>query len=295
VLLINPPIILVLVVLVIVRIPRTPGHPGTRLDLPGALTVTAALAALIFGVTEGEQRGFADATAWGALAVAVALGVVFIGIERSMTEPMLPAALLRGQRAVTLGAVLVLGAGLAGYVYFTSLYLQRVVHLAPGITGLALGPASAMVLLTSTQASRRLLPRLGTTWQLVVAFALMCGGQLWLAQATAHGNYVADVLGPILITSAGVGLALPAASLAVTHEAPVHQRGIAGALFAASQQAGSAVGLAVLAAAAAASTASSGQLISGYQLAFLIVAALAAVTAVALGAATRIRSTPAAT
>lgn len=284
VLLINPPIIVVLIGFVIFRIPALPGHRGIRLDLPGALTATVSLAALIFGVTDGEQHGFSNAGAWGAIALAALLGAALIVTERRASEPMLPPVLLHGPRAVTLGAVLVLGAALAGYVYFVSLYLQRVLGLAPGITGLALAPATVMVLVISMEVSRRVLPRLGTAWQLVVAFALICGGQLWLSQASSDGSYVTDVLGPILVTSAGVGLALPAASLAVTHEAPAHQRGIAGALFVAGQQAGSAVGLAALAAVAAASTSHSGRLVSGYQLAFLIVAVLAAITAIAMSA-----------
>lgn len=291
VLLVNPPIVLVLVMLVSLRIPAARGHAGIRLDLPGALAATGAMGALILGVSNAEQHRLADPVVWAPLALAALLTAALVLIERRTDGPMLPAALLRGHRAVMIGAVLVLGAALAGYVYFASLYVQRVLGLSPDVTGLSLAPASAMVMLVSTQASRRLLPRLGTGWQLVVAFVLIGGGQLWLAQAAADGSYVADVLGPLLITSAGIGLALPAASLAMTHDVPPHQRGMAGALFAAGQQAGSAIGLAILATVAAATTVRTGDLAGGYQIAFLSVAILAAVTAVVMATSTLLRRT----
>lgn len=216
----------------------------------------------------------------------VALAAVLVGtlaiIERHASEPMLPPELLRRNRAVILGAALAVGAVLAGYIYFVSLYLQRVLDFSPAQTGIALAPATAMVMLMSTQVSRRVLGLIGTTGQLVIALGLMGIGQGWLAFVDADGTYLADVLGPILITSAGIGLALPAASLAITSGAAPHQRGIAGALFVASQQTGSAIGLAALATVASAQTAITGHLVSGYQRAFLVVAVMAIAAAVAV-------------
>lgn len=282
VLLINPPIIVLLLVFVLWRIPTLHGRRGVGLDLPGALTVTAAIAALMLGVNQGAEHGFGTWKVWMLVSLAAVLVGTLTIIERHASEPMLPPELLRRNRAVILGAALAIGAVLAGYIYFVSLYLQRVLDFSPAQTGLALAPATAMVMLMSTQVSRRVLGLIGTTGQLVIALGLMGIGQGWLAFVDTDGTYLADVLGPILITSAGIGLALPAASLAITSGAAPHQRGIAGALFVASQQTGSAIGLAALATVASAQTAVTGHLVSGYQRAFLVVAVVAIAAAVAV-------------
>ncbi|WIE73928.1 MFS transporter [Curtobacterium sp. MCJR17_020] len=282
VLLINPPLILVLIALILWRVPAIPGHSGIRLDLPGALTATGATAALILGVSQGQQNGFGSPSSWIALVAAAVLAVAFVAVERRIADPMLPFSLLRGDgRPAALVAILVIGAVLAGYVYFVSMYLQRVLAFSALQTGLALVPATLTAFVVSTQVARRVLPRLGFRRQLLLALLLVGAGQLWLSQVTATGSYVVNVLAGILLTAAGMGLALPAASLALTAEAPPHQHGIAGALFASGQQVGSAIGIAVLATIAAASTDTTGDLVSGYRLSFLVATGLIALAVIA--------------
>jgi len=283
VLLVNPPLIAILIALILWRVPAIAGHHEVRLDLPGALTVTAAIAALIFGVSQGQQNGFASPSSWAALTAAVVLAVAFVLIERRSADPMLPFSLLRGGgRPAALIAILVIGAVLAGYVYFVSMYLQHVLGLSAVQTGLALVPATMTALVISTQVARRVLPRLGYRRQLLIALLLIGAGQLWLSQISATGSYAGNVLGGILLTAAGMGLALPAASLALTADAPPHQRGIAGALFASGQQIGSAIGIAVFATVAAASTNITGDLVSGYRLSFLLATGLIVLAGIAL-------------
>jgi MFS family permease len=109
----------------------------------------------------------------------------------------------------------------------------------------------------------------------------MGAGQLWLAQITAGASYPAAVLPGLVLTAAGVGLALPTASIAITSGVRASDQGLAGALFTTSQQTGAAVGLAILATAAAAATAGhGGSLADGYRLSFLIAAGLAVLAAI---------------
>jgi MFS family permease len=110
----------------------------------------------------------------------------------------------------------------------------------------------------------------------------MGAGQLWLAQITAGASYPAAVLPGLVLTAAGVGLALPTASIAITSGVQASDQGLAGALFTTSQQTGAAVGLAILAttAAAAATDGHSGSLVDGYRLSFLIATGLAVLAAI---------------
>jgi MFS family permease len=108
----------------------------------------------------------------------------------------------------------------------------------------------------------------------------MGAGQLWLAQITAGASYPAAVLPGLVLTAAGVGLALPTASIAITSGVQASDQGLAGALFTTSQQTGAAVGLAILAAAAAATDGHGGSLVGGYRLSFLIATGLAVLAAI---------------
>ena len=250
--------------------------------MPGALLVTTALAGLIFGLSYGQQHGFASPATIAALAAAVLLGAGFVWVERATAVPMLPLSILAARtRRVAVSVMLLIGAVLAGYVYFVSLYLQKVKGFSPLETGLALVPSTLVVVLTSTLLTRRLLTRFAIKPVLVAGLVSMVAGQLWLAQISVSSSYAAAVLPGLLLTSVGIGLALPTASIAITAGVQGRDQGLAGALFTTGQQTGAAVGLAVLATVAAARTAhASGSLTAGYRLSFLVATGIALLAAV---------------
>jgi MFS family permease len=293
VLLVNPPVIAILIPLVLLILPDTPGHArGERLDVPGAALGAASTAALILGVTEGQQHGFGGAAAIGAFTAFVILLAAFVVVERRTAAPMLPGALLRDpSRLGALLTIFVVGAVLAGYAYFTTLYMQRVLGYSAVITGLALLPSTVTALLTATQVARRLIPVLGTRWLQLIALLLLGAGQLWLSTLSGHSSYLVNIVPGLVLSAAGVGLALPTTSFAITSGVPPQQRGLAGGMFVTAQQVGSALGLAVLATVAAARTADGGSLASGYRLAFLVATGLVVFAAIVLILA-RTRPTP---
>ncbi len=279
--LVNPPLIVIMLTLA-GRLPAGQPAGGQRLDVPGSVLVTTAVAALIFGLSNGQQNGFGSPATDAALPAAALLGAAFIWVERTAASPMLPLQILAARtRRAAVGAMLLIGAVLAGYVYFVSLYLQKVRGFTPLETGLALVPSTVLVVLTSTLLTRRLLTRFSIKTVLLAGLAAMTAGQLWLAQISAGSSYATAVLPGLLLTSLGIGLALPTASIAITAGVQGRDQGLAGALFTTGQQIGAAVGLAILATAAAARTAhASGSLVAGYRLSFLIATALALFAAV---------------
>jgi EmrB/QacA subfamily drug resistance transporter len=280
--LVNPPIIAIMLALV----PRLPAGErlgaGASIDVRGALLVTSGIAALIFGLSSGQQHGFTAPATLTALILAVLLTAGFVFAEKRSAAPMLPLPVLAAPaRRAAITAMLLIGAILAAYVYFISLYLQKVLEFSPVQTGLALVPSTLTVVLVSTLGTRRLIARFSVKTVLLAGLACMGAGQLWLAQITATASYPAAVLPGLILTAAGVGVALPAASIAITSGVQQSQQGLAGALFTTSQQTGAAVGLATLATAAAAATDShNGSLVDGYRLSFLIATGLAVLAAV---------------
>lgn len=270
--LVNPPIIIVLVLLMVRLLPRDATHARTKMDVAGAVLATTSIASLIFGLSQGQQHGFDSPTALTALLGAAVLGVTFVVVERRSPAPMLPFGLLADPaRRGALVVMFLMGAVVAGYVYFTSLYLQRVLHFSALMTGFALIPATATVMITSMLITPRLLGRFGVKPLLLLGLLSTGLGQLWLSRIDAGGTYQLDVLGGLLLTAFGMGIAFPTASVAVTAGTRPAERGLAGGLFATSLQVGQAVGLAALATIAAARTqAAHGFLVSGYRLSYAV-------------------------
>jgi MFS family permease len=304
--LVNPPVIAALITAMLRLRPAGAGHaavgpaglnrgsPGGgvrgRLDLTGAVLVTVSAAALIFGLSQGQQLGFAAPLTLGALAAAVVLGAAFGAAERRVPVPMIPLGVLADRaRRVALGTVFAVACVVVGYVYFVTLYMQRVLGFSPLRAGLGLLPATLTVLATSTWLARRLAARFGARAVLAAGLASIGLGQAWLTQLSPSGSYLVSVLPGLLLTSFGMGLLFPTAAVLATAGVAPGDRGLAGGLLAASQQVGMAVGLAVLATVAAArtrATAGTGAgpgtvpaaaaLVSGYRLSYLVGVAIAA-------------------
>jgi EmrB/QacA subfamily drug resistance transporter len=270
--LINVPIVAVLIFFVPRTIKPTERVTGVKLDYIGAVLVTLSLAALIFGLSNGEERGFSSLGTLLAFAVCVVGAVAFVFVERRVVSPMVPFSILAGRsRRAADSAMLVMGTVIVAYVYFASIYIQRVLHFSPVVTGLCFIPATLTVMSTSTLLTRRLLARLGVKPILIGGMVSIAIGQFWLAHLSSSGSYLVNVLPGLLLTAFGMGLAFPATSVGAIAGVAPGEQGSAAALLNTSQQVGSAVGLSLLATIAAATADSAGgTLTSGFRLSYLV-------------------------
>jgi len=270
--LVNVPIIAVLLCFIPSVLPSDKSGERQRLDVLGAGLITASAASLMYGLSNGQQQGFGAPGTLLALLLAVLFAVVFVLAERKVSTPLVSFAyFLSPTHRASVGAMFLMGAVVSGYVYFTSLYLQKVQGFGPLLTGLALIPATGTVILTSTFLTRRLLARLGVKRMLLIGLTSIGAGQIWLSFLSLGGSYLTVVLPGMLLTAFGMGLAFPSASVGATTGVAQQQQGMVGGLFATSQQIGSAIGLALLATVAATRTQlSHGSLAAGYGLAYLV-------------------------
>nr|WP_165985656.1 MFS transporter [Streptomyces sp. YIM 98790] len=226
---------------------------GRRLDLSGAVLVTAGLSAVAYGIVQTESASWtAPATLVPLLGGALLLAA-FLLVEARSRAPLMPLRLFR-MRAVTTAntAMFVCGAAMVSSWYFLTLYMQNVLELSPLQAGLGFIPHSTTIVLGS-----KLAPRL-MVWAgargLAMAGALVAAaGYLWQSAAMAEdGGYAATVLGPGITMMLGAGLlATPLASLA-TSGAPQQDAGIVAGLVNTARTMGGALGLAVLSTVAAA-------------------------------------------
>jgi EmrB/QacA subfamily drug resistance transporter len=217
-------------------------------DFPGAVTVTAGLALLVYAVVDAVNIGWGSTATILRLAGAGPLLVAFVIIELRQSHPLMPFSIfrLRTLRGANIVGLLI-GMSLFSMFFFISLYLQEVMHYSPIKTGISYLPLAVGIIFSAGLASQ-LVTRLGFKPPLIAGLLLIAGGLLWFSQVPpSGGSYAADILGPSLLAAVGLGFAfVPVTIAAVTGTRP-HEAGLASGLINTSQQVGGALGLAILA------------------------------------------------
>ncbi|MFI6924073.1 MFS transporter [Nonomuraea spiralis] len=254
-------------------------HTGRRepLDLTGAVTGTAGLAALIYGVMRSADHAWLSGQVLVPVLAGLLLLAVFVVVEaRFADRPMMPLRLLRIRGvAVGNGMLLLFGGITIAMWYFSSLFLQNVLGFSALQAGLGQTPAAVTFMLVA-RGSAALLPRTGVRPLVLAGSAGFLAGFGWLSLAQADSAYLTGVLGPTLLVAAGIGLTFPTLMAAATADAPEGDAGVIGGLANTASQVGGSIGLAVLATAAsgAAAAGTPAALADGYDLVFLIAAGL---------------------
>ena len=242
--LINLPIGISMVLAARTYIHETPARPG-RFDLPGALTSTAAMGALVYGFIRSAQTGW-DATAIVTIASSLVLISVFVRIERRSEQPILPLRLFKdAERSGAYAArILYLGA-MVGFFFFTTLYLQEVAGFRPALTGLAFIPATMLHFPVAVLVPR-IINLVGRKAVLVVGFLTGIVAIGWLSRAGVGSGYVTSIAMPMVLVGISQGLTLsPLTSSGVVRVGQEDAGAASGAVNVA-HQIGSSVGLSVL-------------------------------------------------
>ena len=170
--------------------------PDRNFDLPGAITVTGGLSAMVYALVRASTVGWGSPQTIGVLAAAAVLLAAFLVIEGRAQAPLVPFAFFRNTNVTAANATM-LGAGAAilGLFYFLSLYMQKVLGYSAITAGVSQLPLALGIVLAAVLASP-LVSRYGTRPVLVASLALFAGGLVWFAQLPVHGSYRADILGP---------------------------------------------------------------------------------------------------
>ncbi|MFJ2193813.1 MFS transporter [Kitasatospora sp. NPDC087861] len=267
-------------------VPRSSGTGG-RVDLPGAATLTAGLALIVYGLSQSHDSGFGSPLVLSALGLGAVLLAAFVATERAVAHPLVPLRIFRLRTVTSANAVMAaVGATTVGLFFFLSLYLQRVLHYTPLKAGLSQLPL-ALTITAAAWLAPRLAARTGVKTVLVTGPLLLTAGLGWFSTASVHGTYAGDVLGPALLVGAGLGLSFVSINVTAAAKVAPSDAGLAGGLINTTQQVGGAIGLALLSAIATSRTATAGPTLasvnSGYQAAFLTAAAIAAAAALLAG------------
>jgi EmrB/QacA subfamily drug resistance transporter len=292
--LVNIPVGVAVVALSLRLLPAAPGVAATgRLDIAGAITVTASLMLAVYAIVNGNETGWTSGQTVGLLGAAAVLMAVFIGIEARVRAPLMPLGLFRLRNVATANAVGVLWAGaMFAWFFLSALYLQLVLGYSPLQVGLAFLPGNLIMGALSVGVSAKLVMRFGIRPPLSAGLALAALGLLLFARAPVDGNFTFDVLPSMILLGMGAGIAFNPVLLAAMSDVRQEEAGLASGVVNTAFMMGGALGLAVLASLAASRTdtlLASGEgdlaaLAGGYHVAFVVGAAFA-VAAAAIGAA----------
>jgi len=225
-------------------------HPG-RFDLPGAITSTLGLAALVYGLSNAatSPNGVAhwhDSKVVVSLAAAVVLLVSFVVIEARSRHALMPLRILRNRnRSGAYLIMLCVGTAMFGMFFFLTLFVQNVWGYSALKTGVAYLPMVGVIMLMAGVSSQ-LVPRIGARPLLLAGSLIGAGGMFWLAQINEQSTYVGGLLGPMMVTAAGLGMLFMPLTLVALSKVQDRDAGLASSLLNTGQQVGGSIGLALL-------------------------------------------------
>ncbi|MEU0477898.1 MFS transporter [Streptosporangium sp. NPDC006013] len=265
-------------------LPAVQGKRGS-VDVLGAIAVTTGIALAVYAIVRAPEQGWNSAATLLELAGALALLIVFLVIQRTVREPLMPLGIWRTPGLATANlAMALLGAAWIPMWYFLNLYLQQVLGYGAFASGAALLPMTIAIMIFMIGITARLLGRFGAKPLIAGGLLVLAAGVAGLSLVRPDGAFVSDVLPASLIAAVGMSLAyIPAMMSAMSGVRP-QESGLASGIVNTTYQVGSALGLAVMTAIAtsqgAAELGNLPRLTDGFQAAFVGAGAVAAIGAV---------------
>ena len=236
------------------------------LDLGGAVTATAGLAMLVYGLTSAGERGLERLASWLPLSLATVAFVIFVRHEGRTANPLLPLGLLRSRPVAGANlTALAVTASTTPAAYLSVLYIQDVLGLPAGRASL-LFPAINLAVIVGSLTGPRLLGRLGARRTLVVGFAGIALGIVLLLALPDGGLPIVQLLVAFALMGAGLGTASVASTQTGTDNAEPAYRGLISGVLNSAAQVGTAVGVALLVPLA---TGTGWAVLTGYRIGFV--------------------------
>ncbi len=241
----------------VVLLRRSAGGPRPRLDLPGLAAEVGGMFCIVYGFSNAASDGWHSPATWGFLAAGVVLLAAFGYVETRARQPLLPLRIvLDRNRAGAYVSILITGAGMFGIFLFLTYYLQETLGFSPVMAGVAYLPMVAAIVVCANLANIVLLPRIGPRFLVASGMLAAAAGLAWLTRIGAHSSYMTDVLPPLLLAAAGLGLVMsPSMNTGTAGVAP-SDAGVASAVVNTGQQVGGSIGTSLLNTMAASAAAS---------------------------------------
>lgn len=222
---------------------RDPATPP--LDLPGLLSSSVAVGALVYTIIEAPNRGWLSSASLIGFAATIVVGAVFVRVERRSTHPMLDVSLF-AERAFSAasGSVTVAFFSLFGFIFLITQYMQFIRGYGTLSTGVRILPV-ALSLGAFSVLGANLAARLGTRLIVCVGLVLLGGSFLWIARDSASISYAIIVL-QMLMMGSGIGLISTPATESILSVLPPAKAGVGSAVNDATRETGGTLGVAII-------------------------------------------------
>jgi len=218
---------------------------GRTIDLPGAVTATGGLVAVVYGLLQAASYSWGSSEVLLPLLCGVVLLSVMVLAETRCYDPLIPMRFLANRIRVTSNILsMVTWAAFVGYVVMLNMYMEQVLHYSPLRTGLLNLPLAAIT--TGIFLSTRLMPRVGVKAVMAIGYLGSATG-LWIASyIQVNSSYVGALLPGLIVFGGFNGLCYPGLIIGALHQVTDQDSGLGSGVQNAMQQIGAALGLAVL-------------------------------------------------
>ncbi len=243
---INVPVAIAIVVAALEFVPKSLPQAKQRVDVAGAITITASLMSLVYALAKAPTNGWGSVDTLGMLGVSAVLMATFIVNELKVRAPLIQLSIFK-RRNVTGASLLqlLMPASMFGMFFYLSIYLQKIMGYSPTKAGLANLPFTAMIIIVAAILSKKI-SKINPKMVLVIAPLVMAAGLLYISHLPVHSNYLTDILPAIILCAGGMAAVFVTATLVATSGVSHKESGLVSGLLNTGQQVGGAIGLAVL-------------------------------------------------
>jgi EmrB/QacA subfamily drug resistance transporter len=256
------------------------------IDVPGLVTSSAGLFALTYALIEGNGHGWTSPEILGLFALAAALLIAFVVLERYQRLPMLDLSLFRiGSFTGSNIVAMLVSLGMFGVFFFVSLYLQNILGWSPTQAGASFLPMTILIILVAPIAGR-MSDRIGSRWLMGAGMTLVSISLLLYQRVGLHSTFW-TLLPAMLLGGGGMALTMSPMTAAAMSSVPVDKAGVGSGVLNSFRQLGGSLGIAVMGAILASyvststpSLASAQQFVNGLHAALLVAAVITFAAAV---------------
>ena len=230
-----------------VLLERQPSRVTPKLDIPGVLLVSSGVFCLVYGFSNAATHNWHTPSTLGFLIAGTALLVAFAFWQSRAAHPLLPPrVVLDRNRGGAYASMFIASAGLFGTFLFLTYYLQQALGYSPVVAGVASLPFVGGIAVAANLSTIVLMPRVGPKPLVTAGMLVAAGAMTWFAQLGAHTAYADGLLGPLILTGAGLGLVIAPSINTGTFGVAPQDAGAASATVTVGQQLGASVGTSLL-------------------------------------------------
>ena len=218
-----------------------------KLDIPGVLLVSSAVFCLVYGFSNAATHNWHTPSTWGFLVAGVVLLIAFAFWQGRAANPLLPPrVVLDRNRGGAYASMFIASAGMFATFLFMTYYLQQTLGYSPVVTGFAFLPIVGGIAVAANLSTIVLMPRFGPKPLVATGMLIGAGAMVWFAQLGTHTAYATGILGPIIMTGAGLGMVIAPSINTGTFGVAPQDAGVASATVTVGQQLGASVGTSLL-------------------------------------------------